>query len=110
MTPTFCVSIDSIQLTDGEELFEKSFYFTDLFLQYIFLMFIFCFGILTLYLKAFGFHIVAWDYFECHTPVSSATFLWVYRYKILQKDISVKVDGSPRLYSRPHTPQLFFRV
>ena len=92
----FCVSDDSFQLTDSEGPFEQSFYFIDLFLQYILLIHTFCFGILTLYIKLFGFHFVAWDYFEYHAPIRSTSFLWVYRNKLPTTYIIVKVDGAPR--------------
>ena len=88
---SFCVSDDSSHLTDGEERFGKSFYFTDLFLRYIFLIHTFLFwGILALYIKPFGFHFVAWDYFEYHAPVHPASFPWILGCKLLRADIKVK--------------------
>ena len=93
---SFCVSDDLFQLTEREEPFEQSIYFTDLFLQYILLIHTLYFGVLTLYIKPFGFHSAAWDYFEYHTPISSASFQWVYHSKLPRTYISVKVDGGPR--------------
>ena len=63
------------KLTDGEEPFWAILliYFCNTSSW----MYIFYFGILILYFKPFGFHSVAWDYFECHTSISPASFLWV---------------------------------
>ena len=93
---SFSVSDAAFQLTDGEETFEQSFYFTDLFLQYIFLIHTFCFGMLTLCIKPFGFHFVAWDYFEYHAHVRYNSFPWVFHGKLPRIDINVKVNGAPR--------------
>ena len=49
-----------------------------------------------LFINPFGFHSIAWDYFEYHAPIRFASFLWVYRCKLPRTNIIVKVDGSPR--------------
>ena len=93
---SFCVSDNLFQLTEREEPFEQSIYFTDLFLQSILLIHTLCFGILTLYIKCLHFHSIAWDYFEYHTPISYTSFPWIYRNKLPRTDISVKMDGAPK--------------
>ena len=90
------MSDDLFYLTDEEEPFEQSNYFTDLFLQYIFLIHILCPRILTLYIKPFGFHFVAWDHFEYHTPFCSGSFPWVFCNELPRTNISEKVDGTQK--------------